>query len=129
MSEFAKGWLLHVDRGPEWLFVVLEESSSPADPTPPVADHVWEVIACHAQYRIVFEVTEGTRLTSHLVGQMVLLHRRLHQAEGVFRICGFSPENYEVLELMRLSGRFHNYPDREAAVMGYRKIDPTGVGV
>ena len=40
------------------------------------------------------------------------------------RLCDLSRENYRVIELMQLTDRFPNYPDREHAVMGYRPNQP-----
>ena len=119
MSEIASNWLLHVDVGPEWIFFRLGNASQVADPSPSLAERVWDVIDEHQIHRVVIELDSDVMLTSHLVGQLVLLHKRCHQAGGVTRICGFDRVVYSVLKTMRLDKRFPNYQSRQNAVMGY----------
>ncbi len=118
MTEIASHWFLHVDVGPEWLFCRLGKSAEDADPAPPLAERVWDVVDKQHIYLVVVELESDVALTSHLVGQLVLLHKRCHRAGGVMRICGFNRVAYEVLKIMRLDERFPNYPSRQDAVMG-----------
>ena len=119
MIEIASNWILHVDVGPEWLFCRLGKTSHDADPSPPLAERAWKMAEEHHIQRIVVELGPNVALTSHLVGQLVLLHKRCHRAGGVTRICGFDRHAYDVLNVMRLDERFPNYRSREDAVMGY----------
>ena len=121
MTEIASNGFLHVDVGPEWIFFRVRKASQAADPTPPLAECAWDAIDEHQIYRVVVELESGVMLTSFLVGQLVLLHKRCHQAGGVTRICGFDRVVYSVLETMRLDQRFPNYQSRQDAVMGYRQ--------
>jgi anti-anti-sigma regulatory factor len=126
MSSFAPGWTLQVDTRPEcpeWLLLVLGQQPGGADLTPPLAEFAWQLAVQYDRYRIVLELSPTVILSSHLVGQLVLLHRRAHQSGGILRICNFSPNNYGVLALMQLEDRFYNYPSRDAAVMGQRRAD------
>jgi anti-anti-sigma regulatory factor len=118
MTEIAPHWVLHVDVGPEWLFFRLGKSSQDADPSPPLAQRAWDVLDEHHMYRAVVELESDVALSSHLIGQLVLLHKRCHRAGGVMRICGLNPIAYDVLKIMRLDERFPNYPSRQDAVMG-----------
>ena len=120
MVEIAHHWFLDVDIGPEWLFFRFGKSGQDAEPTPPLAEHAWEVIETHHVFRVVVELETEMVLTSYLVGQLVLLHKRCHQHGGVMRICGFPNAAYDVLKIMRLAERFPNYASRHDAVMGHR---------
>ena len=120
MVDIDSGWFLHVDVGPEWLFFRFGKSSPDASPSPPLAERAWEVVDEHGIYRVVFELESNLMLTSYLVGQLVLLHKRCHRAGGVIRICDFPSAAYDVLKIMRLDERFPNYPSRQDAILGHR---------
>lgn len=124
MIELAPGWPLKVDRGPDWLFVRLEHPLSNAQQEPPLAERIWDLLRQHFVNRLVLELDEVERLESHLVGQLVLLHKRIHTHGGKMRVCGLSPGNQRVLEISRLAERFPNFADREAAVAGTAPIKP-----
>ena len=113
-----------VDRGPDWLFVRLQRPDLNAADAPPLAAALWELLERHLTHRLVLEMDEVEYLYSDMVGQLVQLHKRLHNAGGVLRICGLSPANQEVLRSLRLDGRLPNYCDREEAVMGFRPPQP-----
>jgi hypothetical protein len=119
MTELSSRWVLRYDVSPEWLFFRLDPDPA-ADPLAPLAERIWETAATHKIYRIVMELDSGVMLTSHLAGQLVLLHKRCHEAKGVARICGLNAASYEVLKIMRLHDRFPNYPTRHDAINGRR---------
>ena len=124
MLELAEGWRLELDFSSEWLFLRLYCHGYDAESSPPLAERAWSIAEQYDINRIVIEVDHETLLSSYLVGQFILLHKRAHLSDGVMRLCGLTPENYRVIELMHLSDRFPNYPDREHAVMGYRPNKP-----
>ena len=76
MTYIAPGWSLLTDTSAEWIFFVLGRAPDASDPSPQVTEHAWQFAAQHGLYRIVFELEPDVVLTSHLVGQLVLLHRR-----------------------------------------------------
>jgi anti-anti-sigma regulatory factor len=90
----------------------------------PLADHLWHTIAEHFTYRVVLELDQVGGLDSFLVGQLVLLHKRLHTHGGLLRLCGLSEPNQQVLHSLRLDGRFPAYRDRGEAVRGFRPPQP-----
>ena len=118
MVNIAANWFLHVDVGPEWLFLRLGKISPNADPAPPVAERAWGIVDQHQIHRVVFELESDVALTSHLIGQLVALHKRCQLAGGVMRICGFDDAAYEIIKIMRLDARFPNYRSRQDAVVG-----------
>ena len=119
MIEVAEGWSLTVDEGPEWLFFRLSRSESHYAAEPPLSAVVWDQAKSRGRKRLVFELDHGTLLTSYLVGQLVLLHKRAEIEKGVFRVCDLPDHAYETLSLMRMADRFPNYRNREDAVLGH----------
>lgn len=117
MIEFAPGWRLHVDDGLGWLFTRLAVSDDRAREAP-LADAVAGLADARGLYRVVFELSDGLVLHSLVVGELVVLHKRLCLKGGALRLCAFSAYNYEVIRLMQLGDRFQNYADRRAAVEG-----------
>jgi len=116
--EIAEGWQLKIDEGPEWLFLRLSRTHEDGHPEPPVAQQGWTLAEERGKLRLVFELHENARLTSFLVGQLLLLHKRAELAGGTFRIQGFSEQNYEALRMTRVAESFPNYASREDAVLG-----------
>jgi anti-anti-sigma regulatory factor len=116
----APGWQIRTDVSLEWIFLRVTCSDLEADGSPPIAETAWSLAEEHGVNRIVVELDASARLTSYLIGQLVLLHKRCYLAGGVVRLCGLSEQQFAVIQLMRLAERLPNYAGREAAVMGYR---------
>jgi len=66
----------------------------------------------------VVELQEVPILRSHLIGQLVLLHKRIHVQDGLLRICGLSDESLAILQASKLESRLPHFRNREEAVMG-----------
>lgn len=120
LVDLIPGWTLEMDRGPDWLFI---------RPIPPhdkhhvevdLAEAIWERMQQQFCHRVVVEMDQIPLLRSWLIGQIVLLHKRVSAQEGLMRLCGMSDSNQDVLHMVRLDDRFPQYADRGAAVMGYR---------
>lgn len=125
MTLLAPGWELDVERGPDWLFVRVRCPDRPDADAPPLAEMIRQLMDQHFCYRVVLEMHDVRLLHSRLVGQLVLLHKRLAtQNGGVLRVSGLSPQNRMVLEMSRLDKRFPHYDNREQAVMGQRPLQP-----
>lgn len=120
MHVLAEGWGLEIDHGDEWLFVRLVSHGDQQSSEPPLAETVWDLAEQTRKHRVAFEIDDRTVLRSWIVGQLILLKKRFEMQRGFFRLTGITPHNYKVIELMGLSERFHNYRDREAAVMGWK---------
>jgi len=115
----ARGWELEVQRGPDWLFVrPCPGADATGDPVE-FAEQVWSLVEQSFTHRLVLELENVQFLTSHLIGQLVYLQKRLHGHDGILRISGLSDRNQEVLEICRLGGCLPCYRDRESAVMGH----------
>ena len=120
LVDLVPGWTLEMDRGPDWLFI---------RPVPPKGQHgvevdlaeaIWERMQQHFCHRVVVEMDQVPLLRSWLIGQLVMLHKRIVAHDGLMRLSGMSDNNQQVLHAMRLDDRFPQYTDRGAAVMGHR---------
>ena len=118
MIETAQGWRLEVDFAGEWLVVRIGRDGEQVPKEPALAESIWGLAERHDRRRLAIELNPPLALTSLLVGQLILLHKRAHLNGGTVRVCGLSPENDRILRLMGLSERFPNYATREAALAG-----------
>jgi anti-sigma B factor antagonist len=117
MLDMAPGWEVAVERGPDWLFVKLNQPEAGLEEAPPLAEQLWSLLEQHFTYRLVLEMDPVAVLRSHLIGQLVLLHRWITDRGGVLRLCGLSMGNRRVLETCHLDGRFPAYGNRMDAVL------------
>lgn len=119
MLTLGPGWEFEVERGPEWLFLRLRDvDESQAAQLLPFAEKVWEVLGQHQTHRLVLELGALRLLHSYLIGQLLLLARRVHGKGGVLRIAELSDSNRQVLLSCRLEGLLPVYSNRWEAVMG-----------
>lgn len=123
MIETAAGWGLDVDRGPDWIFVRVHPRDG-FDDAPGLAESVWNVLEQNFCYRLVLELDAMEVFYSALIGQLVLLSKRIHSHGGVLRLCGVRPGNREVLRQCRLESALPAYDNRGNAVMGHRPLQP-----
>jgi anti-anti-sigma factor len=118
MLALAPGWEMEVDRGPGCLLVKLKGPDRDASDTPPLADELWSLLQRHFVYRLVLEFDEVELLHSYLLGQLVLLDKRIREHDGMLRLCGLSSFNQRVLRVHGLDARLPTYGDVEEALMG-----------
>ncbi|MCC6123649.1 MAG: STAS domain-containing protein [Pirellulales bacterium] len=119
MLAIAPGWELDVQRGPDWLIVTLDGSDPERDDSPPLADRIWSLMEQHLTHRLVLKLQEVPILTSHLIGQLIDLYRRIREFDGVMRLCGLSAYNRRVLHTCHLDDRLPAYDNLHEAVLGY----------
>ena len=118
----SAGWDIEVDRGPGWLFVQLHEPGGgfAGGMESSLAEWLWELLEQNFVRRLVVELEHVTILPSHLIGQLVVLHKRIVTKGGIMRICGLTPQCEQVLRMHRLADRLFPYSNREEAVLGLR---------
>ena len=119
MLQLAPGWNLEVERGPDWLIVRLHCLPENVWDAPPLAETLWSLVEQHFTYRLVLECNEMQLLHTMLLGQLVLLHKRLSVHGGTLRMCGLSQQNRDVLKSCRLDSRFPPFGSRGEAVLGH----------
>ncbi len=124
LLEFAPGWTLEVERGPDWLFVKLRRPKEGAGEPTDLAESLWSLLERHFVYRLVLELDDLPILPSYLIGQLILVYKRIHTHDGLLRLCGLSEENRQVLHATHLHQRLPHYRDRTAAVIGDRPAYP-----
>ncbi len=112
---------MEVDRGPDWLFIRLRPDTEHLDG---VADRLWTLLNKHFIYRLVLEMDEVDFFPSLLMGQLVVLHKRVLQHGGALRLCGLSPQCAEALHICRLDHALPHFDNRADAVHGCTKTKP-----
>jgi anti-anti-sigma factor len=120
LLDLAPGWTMHLDRGPDWLFIRLRPPAFGLGAEFDLAEAIWEKLEQAFCHRCVLEMEEVPLMSSWLVGQLVLLHKRITMHDGMLRLCGLSDANNAVLRICRLGDRFPQYRTRNDAVMGHR---------
>ncbi|MGI9427863.1 MAG: STAS domain-containing protein [Bythopirellula sp.] len=110
-----------VDRGPDWLFVRLRPDYEHLDQ---VADRLWDLLNQQFIHRLVLEMDEVEFLPSVLMGQLVMLHKRVLQHDGALRLCGLSTQCVEALHLCRLDQALPHFETRADAVHGTPMAKP-----
>ncbi len=110
-----------VGRGPDWLFVRIRPDEHRLDD---LADRLWTLLNKHFIYRLVLEMDEVDFLPSLLMGQLVVLHKRVLQHEGALRLCGLSPSCTDALHFCRLDRALPSFRCREDAVLGNSIVKP-----
>ncbi len=111
-------WDFEVERGPGWLFVRPRRCGGSDAGTPTFAEYVWALLQQHFTNRLVLELGQLDRLDSHLVTQLLWLHKRVQAQDGVIRLSELSAQNEDVLRACGLEGQFPPHRNREEAVMG-----------
>lgn len=110
-----------VDRGPDWLFVKLRPDLEHLDG---IAGRIWDLLSQQFIHRIVLEMDEVEFLPSMLIGQLVMLHKRVIQRGGAMRLCGLTPQCQEALHLCRLDQALPHFECRADAVRGCSSAKP-----
>lgn len=123
MLELATGWQLQLDFSEDWIFVRIEKLGS-ENVMPAISESLWELAKERQLHRWICELGGPVWMTSYLIGQLILLHKRASLEGGTLRLCGLSEDNYDVLHLMGLGERFPNYATREDAIMGRLPCKP-----
>lgn len=118
MPATVAEWELDVRRGPGWLLVKPARPDFQLAESYPLADDLWSLLERHFVYRLVIQCDNVRALNSHLIGQLLVLNRRICQHNGVIRLSGLSAYNKRVLEIHGLVDRFPAYDSLEEAVLG-----------
>jgi len=117
-EKVAKKWDVDVDRGPGWVFVRLHQAHDERAGAPALAENLREIMQRHMSKRIVVELDQLALMRSSLIGQLLLLSKRVRGEGGLLRLAGLSEQNQQVLSQCQLKGRLGVYPNRSEAVLG-----------
>lgn len=138
MEQAAQSLLLDVERGPDWLLVKLgastelagekagagEKAVAGTGEKSVLADTLWCLLGQHFTYRLVLDCEQLQLLDSTLIGQLLLLERRIRKQGGLLRLCGLSEPSQQALHRCRLDGRLPHFSSRNQAVLGHRPAWP-----
>ena len=124
MIEIAPGWALDAERGPDWLYVRVIGPVAFTSDEIPLAEHVWALMEQHFVNRVVLEFDDTPVLYSRLIGELVLLQKRITTNGGLIRLCGLNQAGQASLRACRLETQLPSFADRGAAVMGHRPPQP-----
>ena len=124
LVDLTPGWTLEMDRGPDWLFIRPVPSPTAYNAEVDLAEAIWERMDQQFLNRVVVEMDAVPMLRSWLIGQLVILHKRIVSRGGLVRLAGMLDDNQRALEMVHLDDRFPQYTDRGAAVMGHRPTQP-----
>jgi anti-sigma B factor antagonist len=123
-----KGWLMSQSAPQHWLKVEsVGEVAVVRFLQPRVLDE--EVINYIGQ-ELLRLVTEGCRrivldfraveaLATHMLGELIVVHKRLQAAGGRLAVCELRPPLREVFELLKLSQVFHIYDTEQDALQSF----------
>lgn len=118
MLEIARGWSLEIERGPDWLIARVHSHPDHAWDAPPLAETLWNLMTQHMAHRLLIDCDQMTYMPSAILGQLVLLQKRIVTQGGQLRITGLSPSMREVLHVTRLDSCLPVFANRNEAVMG-----------
>jgi len=118
MPTIAPGWEVKVDRGPGWLWAKVCHPDADCSDAPPLADQLWSLLERHFVNRLLIELDDLDLLNSFLLGQLILLQKRIRQHGGLLRLSGLSSLNQEVLRTHGLEGYLPVYSNLGDAVTG-----------
>ena len=124
MLQLSSSWKLDVERGPDWLFVRLHGPPAGDAEGEPIAELLWSLMEQQFINRLVLELDDVPALRSYLIGQLVLLYKRIHARGGMLRICGLTDSQRLALRSTRLDERFPCYKNRTEALMGSQLVRP-----
>lgn len=110
-------WTVEVERGPNCLFLHLHAPSEGHSDAVEVAALLWQSAEQHFAKNLVLDLSSIPSLKSALLGQLVLLHKRVHNHGGSLRLCGLTDASREALRISRLDTRFPSYENAHDAVM------------
>ncbi len=122
MVKIAESWQLDIDRGPDCLFVKISPPNYLANRDSDLAERLWSILSKHFTYRLVLEMDDVDRLPSRVIGDLVLLRRRIQAHGGMLRLCGLSEPCVRALEECCLDGELPNYDSRTDAVMAHSSL-------
>lgn len=116
MLALATGWDMDVVRGPGCLLVKLGAAPPDAEEVAPLADPLWSLMERYLVSRIVLDLSAIPYLDRHLLAQLVRLHRRIREHDGMLRLTGLSPQGQMVVQVHGLHNQLPMYTDLEEAI-------------
>ncbi len=116
---------LHIERGPDWLFVRLDGDHCRAGrPEPALADGIWEALQENHAHRVLLEFDQVAAIDDDLIATITALASRIRSAGGLMRLCGLSEVDLRMLRA-RGGANVAHFASRAAAVGAPRQAGIT----
>jgi len=97
-AAVRRGWDLAVERGPDWLFVRLEDAPAARSDGLKLTEAVWDMIREHHASRVVLELDRVEAVDDQLLDAISEIGTRVRREGGLIRTCGLSQANRDRLE-------------------------------
>ncbi len=93
-----------------------------------VIDHVGHelarLVAEEECRRMVLDFSQVAALATHMLGELLAVHKKMQAAGGRLALCGFQPSLREVFEILKLSSVFHLFETRDQALRSFGPSEP-----
>jgi anti-anti-sigma factor len=117
MLQLCPGWKATVERGPNCLFVRMEDSDT--QPVPgKIAESLWNLMRVHGTNRLVLELDQVRLMRSAFLSELLTLRRTISDNDGVLRVWGLTEENRRTTTIARIDRVIPLYNTRNEAVRG-----------
>jgi len=81
-----------------------------------LAEHLFSLVENEGHRKLVLNFAQVDRMTSALLGKLILLHRKLKALRGWLVLCKIAPEIYEIFTLLKMHKLLGIYPDEQEAL-------------
>lgn len=117
LQLLCPGWNASVERGPNCLFVRMEDSDVPPAPGK-IAESLWSLMRAHSANNLVLELDRVRLMRSAFLGELLTLRRTIAEGGGVLRVCGLNEDNRRTSRIARIDQVIPLYRTRNEAVRG-----------
>lgn len=86
-----------------------------------VGEELIELVA-KGVHSLVLNFEPVRRIATHLLGELLVLHKRLHGVEGRLALCGFTAELRETFSILKLDQVFTIFATEEEALESFQAM-------
>lgn len=114
-GEARQGWDVSVERGPEWLFLRLE-NGKPGAANRPLAERLLGTIQANRAHRVVLELDHVDSIDDSLLDAITTVGSHVRGDGGLIRVCGLSASTLLQLRKSAPGSELPHFESRSAAV-------------
>lgn len=108
-------WDVAVERGPDWLFLRLE-NGTPGAADRPLAERLLGTIQANRAHRVVLELDHVESIDETLLDAITTVGSHVRGDGGLIRVCGLSAGNLQQLRKSAPGSELPHFESRSAAV-------------